>query len=271
MAWLSRGLAGFALLLGAASSLQAQWVTAHRDEARADLNVIFFVDDKNGWVIGDRGLLRATHDGGGKWFTQDAKVSANLSDILFRNKEEGWLIAGAHILRSQDGGDTWEQLYQIPVPPGARPRDAPELYSVAFPSKKRGWVVGTDGRILHTGDGGRTWAPQESGTKEELVHVKFVNDRRGWVVGGGGTILFTDDGGRTWEPQRSGTEQHLYHVEAQGKERAWVVGDQGTILRTTNAGVSWEAIVTGTKETPMTNWAGSSVGGARSCAPAMAG
>jgi photosystem II stability/assembly factor-like uncharacterized protein len=241
-----------ALFFGAATVAQAQWVVAYQDKSKRDLNSVFFMDGRYGWVIGDRGIIHTTQDNGAEWGPQDPRLNDNLNDIFFRTRDEGWLVTssatGSRILKTVDGGTNWELLFQLGVAPGARSSDVPILYSVAFPSKKQGWVVGDGGRILHSEDGGISWRRQESGSQDELVHVKFANDKRGWVVGAKGTILYTDDGGRTWERQSSGTTNHLYHIETRGKDSAWIVGDKGTILRTTNAGVSWERVAVDTTQ-----------------------
>lgn len=231
-------------------SVQAQWERVHQDDTRCDskgtrcdLNAVFFADKENGWVVGDRGIVRATANHGENWVALDAGVKTALSDIAFINKKEGFLVAsGARIYRTLDSGNNWSLVYQIIAPRPAANQELPELYSIAFPSKKKGWVVGTEGRIFHTEDGGQSWAQQESGTKEELVHVRFVNDKHGWVVGGKGTILFTEDAGRTWAVQQSGTKAHLYHIDATGKKDAVIVGDNGLVLRTENAGLTWEKV-----------------------------
>ena len=152
------------------------------------------------------------------------------------------MASGARIYRTLDSGNAWALIYQIVAPKNAAKQELPELYSIAFPSKKKGWVVGTEGRILHSEDGGQTWAQQESGTKEELVHVRFINDKQGWIVGGKGIILFTEDSGRSWAKQASGTKGHLYHVDATGKKEAVIVGDGGLVLRTENGGLTWDKV-----------------------------
>ncbi|MFN7927625.1 MAG: YCF48-related protein [Blastocatellia bacterium] len=166
-------LAGLFLPMIAA---HAQWQTVRQDDARCDskgtrcdLNAVFFADKENGWVVGERGIIRATQNEGERWAAQDAGVKTALNDIAFSNKKEGFIVAsGARIYRTLDGGNTWSLVYQIIAPKNASKQELPELYSIALPSKKKGWVVGTEGRIFHTEDGGQTWAQQESGTKEEL-------------------------------------------------------------------------------------------------------
>ena len=66
-----------------------------------------------------------------------------------------------------------------------------------FANQRQGWIVGLNGLILHTMDGGQTWIQQESGVKKDLKSVCFTNNRYGWAVGYDGIIISTDDGGLT--------------------------------------------------------------------------
>ncbi|MBL8206335.1 MAG: hypothetical protein JNM09_19010 [Blastocatellia bacterium] len=233
-------------------NVQAQWQIVRQDDtkcdnkgSRCDLNAVFFADKENGWIVGDRGIIRATQNEGERWSAQESSVKTAISDVVFLNKKDGFLVAsGARIYRTLDGGNTWsaDPIFQIVAPKNVAKQDLPELYSLAFPSKKKGWVVGTEGRIFHTEDGGQSWAQQESGTKEELVHVRFINDKYGWIVGGKGIILFTEDSGRTWAKQTSGAQSHLYHIDAISKKEAVIVGDGGLVLRTENGGLSWDKV-----------------------------
>jgi len=49
------------------------------------------------------------------------------------------------------------------------------LKSTSFISPMEGWVVGENGTILRTTDGGNTWAKQESGTNVDLFDVSFTD------------------------------------------------------------------------------------------------
>src|SRR5262245_55388278 len=155
------------LLTSTVSVAQAQWVLAFEDKTRRDLNGVFFLDQRYGWIIGDGGIIHATQTSGLGWVVQYPKLKANMKDVYFRNREEGWVIAsGGHILHTEDGGDNWSVAYKLTVDPKEGKQG---LNSIAF-AKKKGWVVGTNGRILFTEDGGQSWREQESGTSEELVH-----------------------------------------------------------------------------------------------------
>ena len=61
-----------------------------------------------------------------------------------------------------------------------------------------GIVVGEQGTILRTTDGGQNWISQSSGTYTYLYGVAFTDINNGTVVGLNGTILNTTDGGQNW-------------------------------------------------------------------------
>jgi photosystem II stability/assembly factor-like uncharacterized protein len=66
---------------------------------------------------------------------------------------------------------------------------------VWFADGNVGYVVGYAGTILRTDNGGQTWAPQESGTVQNLYDVFFTDVNTGTVVGEAGTVLRTVTGG----------------------------------------------------------------------------
>ena len=224
---------------------QTSWVATKVGNGGLDLNTVFFLDSKRGWVGGDQGFLSHTEDGGHTWTQQQVGTKAGINDIYFRDKEAGFLLAGNTIFVTRDDGTRWEQSRSF-LPNEFDGADV-ELYSVRFSSKKKGWVVGSvsksdrviDSILVYTDDAGQTWRRQRAPSRLELIHIDFVNDRRGWIVGDGGTILNTVDGGLTWTKQSVNTTNTLYHVDFRDEKNGWVVGERGTLLRTTDGGQTW--------------------------------
>jgi hypothetical protein len=72
------------------------------------------------------------------------------------------------------------------------------LSGVSFSDVQSGVIVGGDGTILRTSNGGATWTGQASGTTSSLISVSFTDRSMGTAVGAGGTILRTTTGGTTW-------------------------------------------------------------------------
>lgn len=109
-----------------------------------------------------------------------------------------------------------------------------------FPRQKEGWVCGRWGTILHSSDGGQTWASQQSGTDYTLVSIHFVDSKTGWAVGDSGTILHTKDGGKNWLKQKSPVPFFLTGVQFVNPLKGWIVTERTTILHTQDGGANWE-------------------------------
>jgi photosystem II stability/assembly factor-like uncharacterized protein len=236
-------------------SAQQGWVASKVGTSGLDLNTVYFVDSKRGWIGGDGGFLSRTEDGGRTWIRQTVGTTDAINDIYFRDKEAGFLLAGNRIFVTRDNGARWTEV-RIFLPAEFDNADV-ELYSVRFSSKKKGWVVGSisrkdrviDSILAYTDDGGETWGRQKAPTRVELIHIDFVSDKRGWIVGNGGTILATVDEGQTWQRQVSGTTSTLYHVDFRNDKRGWAVGERGTVLRTSDGGQTWWPVATNIRAT----------------------
>ncbi|MFP4471125.1 MAG: YCF48-related protein, partial [Bacteroidales bacterium] len=54
------------------------------------LNAIHFIDNQNGWAVGDHGTLLKTADGGSGWQIVGSPVNENLQDVFFLHQDHGW-------------------------------------------------------------------------------------------------------------------------------------------------------------------------------------
>ncbi|MCX6022094.1 MAG: Ig-like domain-containing protein, partial [Chloroflexi bacterium] len=86
---------------------------------------------------------------------------------------------------------------------------------------------------------GNVWAPQTSGTANNLLGISAANLSSVWAVGTGGQILKTAGGGAAWAPQTSGVSSQLNGVAGVDAITAWAVGDGGVLLKTTDGGTNW--------------------------------
>ena len=134
--------------------------------------------------------------------------------------------------------------------------DDATLRSVFFIDHKEGWVVGDEGVILHTLNGGKTWHRQPTGLRSSLRSVHFLTPDVGWVVGreelpygmgSVGVILFTSDGGLEWKRQLPNTLPGLNHVRFVDRMNGFFLGDGSDpfpsgVFKTADAGKSWEPV-----------------------------
>jgi photosystem II stability/assembly factor-like uncharacterized protein len=178
----------------------------------------------------------------------DSTVSINDMCVL-GNGLNGWAVgttgAGGEsftaIFRTTDGS-SWSYL---PFPDST----TAGLQGVCFVTSTLGWVVGSQGAVYKTTNGGTTWSRQTAPTSRNLVRINFIDTLRGWATGGWNDataylVLRTTNGGTTWQDLSFGSDCYssecIYFVDGQN---GWIGGlDRALaahIHRTTDGGVSW--------------------------------
>ena len=229
---------------------------------------IHFIDEKSGWVVGDRGLLLKTADGGDNW--QRIKVSdETLNDVFFVG-ERGWIVGGSRlILHTDDGGKSWKNQMESPRQSSEKrsmPLDgtcpgvegpAKSLMKVFFVDQAWGFTAGADGTILMTKNGGKDWEdvslecltilPEEllmNGIVSiNLYDILFTSSDSGWIVGDSGAILHSEDGGRQWQVKNIGLLPPLFSISFKNEKVGWAVGQNGFSLKTEDGGETWEKVI----------------------------
>ena len=131
------------------------------------------------------------------------------------------------IITSSDCFNSWT-IQQCPI--------NSTLHSVTFLDTLNGFILGDDGIILKTINGGLLWeiAPSPNSL---LNAMEFIDTNTGWVVADNGEIFRTLNGGEKWEAQESGVVSNLTSVDFFDNNWGLIVGDDGIILSTQNGGV----------------------------------
>ncbi|KAB2968077.1 MAG: glycosyl hydrolase [Zoogloea sp.] len=177
---------------------------ARQVPVRAMLNAVSFIDDRQGWAAGHRGVILATTDGGETWTLQrqDLDKDQPLFSVLFTDAQHGWACGlWSLLLRTDDGGKTWQPV-SLPVPPGAKRADR-NLYSL-FADRKGGlFIAAEQGRVVHSRDGGASWDYLDTGYKGSLWAGIALEDGSLLVGGLRGALYRSDDGGSHWAPLKA--------------------------------------------------------------------
>jgi photosystem II stability/assembly factor-like uncharacterized protein len=153
-------------------------------------------------------------------------LEAAFVSIQMLDASAGWAIAGAedelqHVLFTGDGGSTWRDV----TPPQAGQTSGQLLGTAeaSFVSAETAWVTYFDEnlypgtlRLLHSGNGGRTWEPTAeiqllSYAEFYTPSLWFADDDSGWFLAEGYTpglgghwdtqLYRTTNGGATWDHQ----------------------------------------------------------------------
>ena len=198
---------------------------------------VHFVDRDHGWAVGPEGMILATSDSGRTWTYQGNQTFGALSAVRFTDREHGQAVgylgqradkAVFVTVATTDGGRTWETRS---APEFRRRQRSDNFTSVWFVDAQRGHVVGNQGRVVLTRDGGRTWRLQRSGA-ENLNGVAFADERRGVATGvvdfegfQRSVILATADGGENWTQSIVPDRTHLWGgVDFADADTAYAVG-----------------------------------------------
>ena len=140
------------------------------------------------------------------------------------------------ILQSSDG-EHWQQM---PSPVSSM------LNRARFLDEHSGWIVGYDGAILGTHDGGQSWKLLHYDATGRALHdVLFLDAQHGIAVGAYGTVMLTADGGATWAAQASALSDLSLHLNVILKLRdgaLLIAGEKGLLARSTDAGQNWQLL-----------------------------
>lgn len=123
-------------------------------------------------------------------------------------------------------------------------QDEITFYGIHFVNENIGWIVGCDGTIKKSDNGGDSWILQQSRVTSDLWDISFINDQVGWVCGSKNTILKTNNGGGSWTTLLSDSTSDKIFVTLQFYDEniGWMSSNQGEILRSVDGGSSWEIV-----------------------------
>jgi photosystem II stability/assembly factor-like uncharacterized protein len=156
-------------------------------------------------------------DGGNSWELIDlGHLASGLIDVKFVSPKTGF-IAGTHkdkgavILRTNNGGTTWSQVYPDPRAQTFPTDPGDIVWKLDFVNESVAYgaiysSTASDSRIVKTIDGGRTWQTLVVDSKKnwELEGIGFIDENTGWTGGYGKGSLMTRDGGNTWVVRSDG-------------------------------------------------------------------
>jgi photosystem II stability/assembly factor-like uncharacterized protein len=195
------------------------------------------------------------------WTSQTSGVTARLRGVSAVNEQVAWASgANSTVLRTTDGGSTWQKLSVTSDALDFRDIDAVDAqtaYALSIGS-------GPASRIYKTTDGGSTWTLQfkNENPKAFLDAMSFWDAQHGIVFGdsidGRFDILTTDNGGQTWKrldasklppalPNEGAFAASGTNIAVFGKDHAWIGTGGATnarVLRTTDRGRTWRVFNT---------------------------
>ena len=122
------------------------------------------------------------------------------------------------------------------------------LHGVKFYSANFGMVVGENGKILRTTNGGLNWFSGTVVSSLAMYKLAYVDSLRWTIVGQNGLILYSSNAGSSWNVNgTAGVSVNLADIqfvktEGVTSDTGYIAGVNGTLLRTTNGGVTWSQV-----------------------------
>jgi photosystem II stability/assembly factor-like uncharacterized protein len=177
-------------------------------ETDEEPRTLVFIDQNTGWVAGVNDLILKTSDGGDSWVVQDqfegefgGAESFWINDLFFLDENRGW-GAGHYspadnrlIVHTEDGGDTWEVVYDYMGSP----------FNFIHMFDENSGLTGSNRAIWRVSDGGENANEVFNHTVFSRVNqVLFTSESHGYVIGTNlenrpeDYFYETRDAGETW-------------------------------------------------------------------------
>lgn len=155
------------------------------------LMAVQFVTTRKGWVVTERTTILTTDDGGANWRVQFKDVDLILRALSFCDEKNGWAVGEyGFTYHTDDGGENWRhQAGEVEFSLETMSMEGGNfLFDVIALDPATAWVVGIDGYVARTEDGGRTWIPFTGGVpKKHLFGV--AGDKEGTILIAGDALL----------------------------------------------------------------------------------
>ena len=245
----------------------ASWTQASVP-ASVMLTGVHFPTPDLGWAIGHDGLILHSDDAGQTWKKQLDGYQLNEQIIAVAERTVEQVRKELELLQIDETADATavedaefmleeaefmlegatDDVEAGPVRP---------LLDVWFRNEQEGFVVGSYGMLLHTGDGGQTWTlVSDHMNNTEAFHLNQVTpapDGYLYIAGESGYVYRSMDGGESWENLEPGYDGSFYGIVVVPDETAGyellAYGMRGNLFQSTDKGDSWEQLDSATAVT----------------------
>lgn len=238
------GESGHILLAGAQQA-------PHQAQVPVDLllTAVHFVDAQQGWAVGHDGVILHSADGGQNWQKQLDGNAINPLMLAAAEAEVARFEQASAAAPDDEALSTAldNALFALDdAKAGSAAGPSRPLLDIWFRDAREGWAVGAYGILLHSTDGGQTWAYLPGLDNPDRLHLNSVlglADGSLLVAGEGGRLYRSPDLGRHWEATQSITAGSLYKLlELAPDGQLLALGFGGTLLSSQDSGRSWQSI-----------------------------
>lgn len=220
--------------------VSGQWVQQEAVYSFENNKQVNFVDENNGWIMGEFFGVFCTDNGGSDWSACNdiySTTQCNGGSIFFTDVNNGWIRGFEGIWHTNDGELGCESNWEMQNEDLGGWYENPEPTPFFLDSSK-GWVIRHMeicdikwSEIYRTTDGGINWLKHQGGISYWLNDIMFVNNNKGWAIYPDFNVnvsglLHSNDGGITWNSVNDficGTS--LYFIN---EMEGWITGSDTT-------------------------------------------
>jgi photosystem II stability/assembly factor-like uncharacterized protein len=193
-------------------------------------------------AVGERGIILRSTDRGENWQQVQSPVARALTALYFNDDNHGWAVGHDEvILKTVNGGLDWEVVR-------FNPETENVFVDVQFSDPATGFVLGTNGRLFTSTDGGNHWAEQILQVEEWYENHLFAwaeNSKHQAVIAAEkGVIYRSDDGQSNWQPVESPYNGSFFGVTALPDDGFLLYGMSGKVFRSDDGGHHWLKLYT---------------------------
>jgi photosystem II stability/assembly factor-like uncharacterized protein len=126
------------------------------------------------------------------------------------------------------------------------PQGAANFNSIKCQSEQQAMMVGDDGAIAKSKDGGMSWQSGSCGITNRLSSLLIIDKTTILAVAENGVILKTEDAGATWKYICTTFDNLNDITKFSGFQRIFACGENGKMLISDDIGNTWSNVTTGT-------------------------
>lgn len=205
---------------------------------RSMLTTVYFVNAKQGWVVGHDSVVLATADAGETWQLQHYTEFSAAAPAPIDNSADAAIDDEEYLDDTESSGRDVGSREGVP------------LLDAWFADGKSGVAIGAYGLLLRTTDGGKSWRDASASVvNRDGWHFNAIggipgNDRFVLIAGEKGTLYRSLDGGATFAPLASPYDGSFFGVVGSADGAIYIFGLQGRLYRSENEGASWTRLET---------------------------
>lgn len=209
------------------------------------LGKIFFVDKENGWIAGDSGKVKCTHDGGLSWTEQQSGIKTDLHSIFFFDKNTGVTggLSGT-LLYTSNGGANWSPVFQT---------SGTNSFIVGIScSENVLWLSDSHGKLYASTDQGKNWQMKYDLPPIGYSYFKTFGNTFIASLFGGNSFKKSTDGGVSWKTYNNLPVRWNSNMFFLNEKLGWVTEDNfpnsfhhdssSCLYCTSDGGETWKKI-----------------------------